>query len=1037
MSCFGILKNKNTTFSYSTNSFKAIINIAIISVITSLIALFPSPRQANAASYKYVSDCVSKMFELESGIELPEEGNNWCIGNRAGMGVALELVGGWVAIASYLSILKVTEEAASAESTLCDYSIHPMPLTDGQIIKILKKQGKNATVEDAVDYYDKVCVKYRSEMFWIGPDSCTTSGGITFCSTSPNWSDQMLCIRVASTCPCVGAVAHGSLKNPVYKKNSSDEYITDSNGNPQIEDEDDFHKYFAKHCNMITSETAMPLTQSEYQGVIDEICNTWSGYSKMPFPLASGAVQCMQSTMRNIFEKPINDSTVKTGSAISMNPSEMKKLNKMNEDRSFLIAKRELAISLASDRSNHPLYSNQSFIDLTKVIVKINNYKAFKSEFKKEYIVGLSDIIVNKNNDDKNIDACNKFSSQVMGVISSINGRKTNFIESALKAAKGKGLTMFQTTQAPFKLIAFFLIILYITIMGAKIVLGSFEINMSNIIKTAIQLGIVYYFALGDAWKEYFYQALFDLSIGTSNMVFEATIGQSSVHSKCNFSGAHYVEQPNNTCNFPNQYKQGSKKPQFLMNDKKTNNPIYVCIKGPFIFKLNYERPYRPSTYSDISPNGNSVRKVVKMHCQNKNGLKKPAKLITDDITGEPKKWICKDRDFSLEEGYRVKELQAVGLETQKFAGDLKGDDVIKTALFAINEEQEVVDLYPRHSSSTIKIREKIKRIKKVEAIETNRSNINRTYRRYPEIEKYGVIRNYDYVGLFDMMDCKVLEYFRYDTVSGFQILPPGTDVLGILFGGIIMIIFLFASILIGLFLVGLVGRIVQAYLVSIVAITVLIYFTPIIMPLSLFPITKYLYDDWKNKIISYSFYPPILFMSAAVAFNITDYSWYGAEATFQENKMFKSDGKINGKDCWDDKLWSAPLGCLIAKLQYHPNTVSFLGISIKCGPEPKITLATLFAMLKTMIAFLMLTMIVLKFESTLAKLLGIEVNIGLEGSIFNDPTKLQSMAKSGGGKVKGAIKDLAKRGKVSYNKAKEGDEGEKGQKKGDEKRDK
>ncbi|MBL0725627.1 MAG: type IV secretion system protein [Alphaproteobacteria bacterium] len=961
-------------------------------------------KEVHAKNYAYKSNCIKNLFGLENH-NLPPEGEVACTVNRVGIAMLRAATGSTTAITGvlmYMALLYQITATTQGDSSLCPSEIHPMPYNDELIAKYMRTMGEPVTPRSIVEHYDQICFVFRGSFNWIGKDECVSRKGILFCSSTPDWSDQMLCVKIASTCPCVGHIGSGTLDDPKFKKDG-DVYITDANGNAEIESEDNFRRYFAKHCNMTLNTDSMPLTPAEYTGIIDEICNSWKGYSKASLTLTSGAVQCLQSTMQNIFQKPLGSIANDNVGNFEIDESAKIKLEMLNKDKIHINEMVTEAKEMLLNVAKVPLKTNNEYSTFTGKVLTVSSGAGLLSEYKKDYRLNLSKMTVDNVNEEINTHQLSRAIGELETLSKSIEVRTRSFLESIQKSSKIDAFTMFESVQAHFKIISIFMIILYITITGSNIILGNFDMSVKNLLEKGMQLGIIYYFAMGDAWKQYFYRMVFDVSIGVSTVVFESIIGDSELDRKCNFTHPYYITEKNDTCLYPNKTLNGSTVPQSIGNNRKTGQPVYVCVKGPFIFRPEYERPYKPITYYEIEASGLKVVKMLQMHCVDKSTfVTEKATLITDDVTKEPKRWTCSKQNFSLEEGYRVGELVKTGMDVINIEPYLGLTGVLQTAMFLPDKSGDISDLFPPRSSPTSRIKEKIMRFRSIAALETTRSNINQQYRQYPEIIKYGITRTFEYIGLFDMMDCKLLGYFLYNTVDGFQMFQ-GADFLGILFGGIIVIVLLVLILMQGIFIATIVGRIVQSYLVAIIAITVLIYFTPIILPLQLFEATHGIGSDWVEKIKSYAFYPAILFMSAGVSFAVIDYSMYGSSETFQSKSMFNSKGNIDGRNCWNNDWSSAPTACLISKLQYYPNRVRFLGLSFNAGPKPDLALKAIFATVKTAIIVLMLTTIIEQFEKTMTSIFGMNVDVSINNSVFNSPSGLKDLFKKGLSKVKEA----------------------------------
>jgi type IV secretory pathway VirB6-like protein len=651
--------------------------------------------------------------------------------------------------------------------------------------------------------------------------------------------------------------------------------------------------------------------------------------------------------------------------------------------------------------------------DVLNQIQQVQNGIMFQSEYKGDY--GYStinthvDLTGNVAPDTAYRNYLNSIMPSLQEVVTKITRRIDSFLESVRGVVSDDGATtMFQNLQSAVKLLAFFAIILYITLTGFQVVVGGVDLNFKTLTQNAYRLGLIYYFALGDAWKEYFYRMIFDASIGVSEILFDSTSNSSGVHSQdCIFTKAFYLQDQDKECLYPNPQLEDPLKPFKVADDPRNGQPIYGCLKGPFVFEPNYARLYNPSFYFTVDKNGQNIEHIVQMYCVNPSGQTVPANKIMNDVTNRPKAWSC-NFGYKLEEGIRIAEYKKMGLgKIADYFPDKRDSDIIPTALVTLDENGFPKEIYPKRPRSVKEGREKIARFKEKDKLETLRANVNQSQRLYPKIQKFGASRDYSYVGLFDMMDCKITKYVMY-SADGFKFVEV-FDLFSFVFGGVMVLILMFLMLLYLLFVAGLAGKVVQSYLVGMIAITILIYFSPVIMPLMLFDATKGIGADWVKKITGYAAYPAILFTTLGMSLSIFDYIFYGSSEKFIEQQMFKEDGGVDGKHCWNDDPWAAPTACLIAKLPYMKKTIHILFLSfsvVDVGSEP--FLALMVSLLRMLIMLSMLQKIVMQFENTMKELFDITADTSLEGSIFNDAGGLKDLVTSKTMEIASSIKEAA-----------------------------
>ena len=125
------------------------------------------------------------------------------------------------------------------------------------------------------------------------------------------------------------------------------------------------------------------------------------------------------------------------------------------------------------------------------------------------------------------------------------------------------------------------------------------------------------------------------------------------------------------------------------------------------------------------------------------------------------------------------------------------------------------------------------------------------------------------YLATFDSFDCKIARYVGYGPDVSFPsilalIIP------GFLFGKL-GVIFVLLSLSFAILMIMITVRVVTTFLLSIVAIILLIYVSPIIIPLALFKSTKGIFDSWLKNIIGFAVQPILLFAYLAVFLTITE----------------------------------------------------------------------------------------------------------------------------------------------------------------------
>jgi hypothetical protein len=125
------------------------------------------------------------------------------------------------------------------------------------------------------------------------------------------------------------------------------------------------------------------------------------------------------------------------------------------------------------------------------------------------------------------------------------------------------------------------------------------------------------------------------------------------------------------------------------------------------------------------------------------------------------------------------------------------------------------------------------------------------------------------YLATFDAFDCKIARYIGY----GPEVSVPGILVLIIpgLFTARLGVLFVVLSLSFAILIILITIRVVTTFLLSLFAIILLIYVSPIIIPLALFEKTKNIFTAWLSNLIGFIIQPIMLFAYIAVFLNVTE----------------------------------------------------------------------------------------------------------------------------------------------------------------------
>jgi len=169
--------------------------------------------------------------------------------------------------------------------------------------------------------------------------------------------------------------------------------------------------------------------------------------------------------------------------------------------------------------------------------------------------------------------------------------------------------------------------------------------------------------------------------------------------------------------------------------------------------------------------------------------------------------------------------------------------------------------------------------------------------------------KDYSYLKMWDTLDCKLFFYlgFGSPTKTGLAMIDNGTGHInltkgifnllwGLLFSGnLLFMIFLFAF---GFFLLSFVVHFTHLYIIAMVAITIMIFFGPIFVPLALFDYTKSFFDRWLSLLLGYALQPVITV--AVISFMILTFDnivYSGCHFTKQDTSYGNPYWTINTSD--------------------------------------------------------------------------------------------------------------------------------------------
>lgn len=153
-----------------------------------------------------------------------------------------------------------------------------------------------------------------------------------------------------------------------------------------------------------------------------------------------------------------------------------------------------------------------------------------------------------------------------------------------------------------------------------------------------------------------------------------------------------------------------------------------------------------------------------------------------------------------------------------------------------------------------------------------------------------------EYLRLWDTIDCKIAKYLGIGDNPANKSTPQMLILSLASFFTAFGIPILILSIIYMVFLFLVVMRVIEIYLISIVALMILLFISPLTIPAALFKFTKNIFDSWLNQVIAYMLQPIIILAFFSFVLALFDF------AIFEDNYMFTPshgtvDVNYNGAD--------------------------------------------------------------------------------------------------------------------------------------------
>ncbi len=132
-----------------------------------------------------------------------------------------------------------------------------------------------------------------------------------------------------------------------------------------------------------------------------------------------------------------------------------------------------------------------------------------------------------------------------------------------------------------------------------------------------------------------------------------------------------------------------------------------------------------------------------------------------------------------------------------------------------------------------------------------------------------------EYLALWDTLDCKISRYLGFGPEA--SVANIASLIMSFYFTGTIGVYFAMAFLIFGFFFIALTIRALHIFLSSCLSIIIMVFVSPIIIPLCLFQRTANIFQEWLKSLISFCLQPMILFLYVAFFIMVIDKTMIGS----------------------------------------------------------------------------------------------------------------------------------------------------------------
>lgn len=175
------------------------------------------------------------------------------------------------------------------------------------------------------------------------------------------------------------------------------------------------------------------------------------------------------------------------------------------------------------------------------------------------------------------------------------------------------------------------------------------------------------------------------------------------------------------------------------------------------------------------------------------------------------------------------------------------------------------------------------------------------------------------YMRLWDMVDCKLSKYFGVSRYAQERVPKSLIIITTAVFSSAWGIPIFVAGIISFIYLAMICIRIAHIYIIAFIAVVMLVYISPLIIPAVLFQYTKSIYNSWLNQLIGYLLQPVILFAFLTMMFAIMDRVVYDGNRNFYpDDSIVATNSQTSSSTATSSQTRDCPdpdtMGCIFEK---------------------------------------------------------------------------------------------------------------------------